>query len=477
MSGISVQLPNMGWKPRPDQMKLWTALSAGCKRVDEVAHRRWGKDDVSLHWTAVSAHTRVGNYWHMLPEAAQARKAIWDAVNPRTGKRRIDEAFPAVLRAATREQEMFIRFKNGSTWQVLGSDNYDSLVGSPPIGCVFSEWGLARPAAWEYIRPILRENGGWAAFIWTPRGRNHATRAFEARAKDVWDPIRNPLGWFCEKMPATSTPVFSPEDLKKELQEYIDEAGSVEEGTAKFNQEYLVDFDAAVPGAYFASELRKAEQDGRFVTGLYNPRLPVFTSWDLGIDDYTSIWFYQKPFKRFNFIDFFECSGLGFDQIKAYGFDQIDLEREDRWRRHYTYIQHQLPHDVRVRELGAGGRTRRQSLNALGFRNIRAGVAQDPEERINASRRLIAVSWFDTDRTQAGIDHLRQYRKRWNAQLGVYVGPLHNEHSHAADSYGEAAVNSGLRIEKIDPASPNPPPTDRWFRNYRRPTAPGWKVA
>jgi hypothetical protein len=36
----------------------------------------------------------VGTYWHMLPEASQARKAIWDAVNPHTGKRRIDEAFP-----------------------------------------------------------------------------------------------------------------------------------------------------------------------------------------------------------------------------------------------------------------------------------------------------------------------------------------------------------------------------------------------
>jgi phage terminase large subunit len=58
------------------------------------------------------------SYWHCLPEYAQARKALWTAVNPHTGKRRIDEAFPHDLRDSTNDNEMFIRFKNGSTWQV-----------------------------------------------------------------------------------------------------------------------------------------------------------------------------------------------------------------------------------------------------------------------------------------------------------------------------------------------------------------------
>jgi phage terminase large subunit len=74
---------------------------------------------------------------------------------------------------------MMIRFKSGSTWQVIGSDNYDALVGTPPIGVVFSEWALSSPQAWSLIRPILAENGGWAMFITTPRGRNHAHRMHE----------------------------------------------------------------------------------------------------------------------------------------------------------------------------------------------------------------------------------------------------------------------------------------------------------
>jgi hypothetical protein len=78
----------------------------------------------------------------------QARKAIWEAVNPHTGRKRIDEAFPKALRARTDSQSMTIEFKSGSIWRVVGSDNPSSLVGAPPAGIVFSEWALANPSAW-----------------------------------------------------------------------------------------------------------------------------------------------------------------------------------------------------------------------------------------------------------------------------------------------------------------------------------------
>src|SRR5580765_7837625 len=122
-----ISLPN-NWQPRPYQANLWRYLEQGGKRAVAIWHRRAGKDDVALHWTAVAAHQRTGSYWHMLPEASQARKAIFDSINPHSGKRRIDEAFPRELRELTRENEMFIKFKSGSTWQLVGSDNYNSLV-------------------------------------------------------------------------------------------------------------------------------------------------------------------------------------------------------------------------------------------------------------------------------------------------------------------------------------------------------------
>lgn len=440
-------------------MAMWSYLENGGLRCDVAAHRRFGKDDISLHFTATAAHQRIGSYWHMLPEAAQARKAIWDAINPRTGLRRIDEAFPKALRASTREQDMMIRFKNGSTWQVLGSDNYNSYVGSPPIGVVFSEWSLAKPDAFTYIRPILLENKGWAIFIWTPRGKNHATRAFESREQDPT--------WFTARIPATITEVFTKEELEKERLELIAELGSEQEGQSKFDSEYMVSFNAAVPGSYYAHAVEQLRAAGRINDRVeYDPRYPVDTAWDLGIDDYTAIWFIQRLPTRINVIDYYETSDIGLQQIV---FEAIRPKL-------YRYGFHFLPHDVEVRELGAGGRSRRQTLHTMGVRPIRVGVAQDPEDRINAVRRMLPWCYFNLTRTRVGLEHIEQYSKKWNASLRVYTGPLHNEHSHGSDALGEYAVNAKLpsikEVEKRDN------PDDQWAKLFkkRRETQGNWKT-
>eukprot|EP01041_Mallomonas_annulata_P026743 gene26743-48153_t len=246
MTTADLAIP-LNWTPRPYQGDLWEALCGGAKRADVAAHRRWGKDEVALHWAAWAVYNRPGGYWHLLPEASQGRKAIWDAINPHTGERRIHEAFPPALKPIFHDSEMKVTFGNGATWQVLGSDNHNSLVGASVAGVVFSEWALAQPDSWGVIRPILLENDGWALFLWTPRGRNHATRAFESRQSDD--------EWFTLKAPATATEVFTPDQLARERREMIAELGSEEEGHARFASEYLVDFDAAAPGAYYASVL------------------------------------------------------------------------------------------------------------------------------------------------------------------------------------------------------------------------------
>ncbi len=420
--GRRIILPS-GWSPRPYQQALWSYLRGGGLRADVAAHRRWGKDEVALHWTAIAAWQKPGVYWHLLPDASQGRKAIWDAVNPHTGKRRIDEAFPLELRAATRDAEMQIRLINGSVWQICGSDNYDRLVGAPPVGVVFSEWALAKPDCWTYLRPILAENGGWALFLWTPRGRNHATRAFEARADDP--------NWFTLKSPATETDVFTPEQLARERAELISETGSESEGQARFETEYMVAFDAAAPGAYFGEGLRQAEAEGRICRVPHDPGLKVDTAWDLGIDDYTAIWFFQQTGREVRAIDYFEVSGEGLQSIVRMALAQ----------KPYVFGRHYLPHDVMVRELGAGGRSRFETLSGLGVRPIEVGVAADPEERINASRLMIPVTWFDANACAPGLERLRSYRKRWVAATASFSGPLHDKASHGADAFGEYAVN------------------------------------
>lgn len=411
-----------GWNPRLYQVDLWQALLGGAKRADVVAHRRWGKDEVALHWAAWAAQERVGGYWHLLPEAAQGRRAIWDAVNPHSGRRRIEEAFAPSMNPVFKEAEMQVELGNGSTWQVLGSDNYNSLVGTSVAGVVMSEWALATPEAWAHIRPILLENDGWALFLWTPRGRNHAARAFESRREDP--------AWFCLKSPATDTDVFTPEELERERRELIAELGSVEEGEARFASEYLVDFDAAAPGTYYASLLAGAERAGRVGRVPVDPALRVDTAWDLGIDDYTAIWFFQQAGREVRVVDYFETSGEGLEAVVRRAIGE----------RPYLWGTHHLPHDVMVREL-ATGRSRYDTLGSMGLTRINVGAPADPEERVNAARLMIPMCWFDAERCAGGLERLRAYRKRWNRATRSYGGPLHDQASHGADAFGEFALN------------------------------------
>lgn len=226
------------------QQKVVEAYKAGIRRFFLAWHRRAGKDVFGLDFARERMQERVGNYWHCFPFHVQARRAIWKGIDARTGERFIDRAFYNRVKAKDNETEMSITMPNGSTWQMLGSDNYDRAVGANPCGLMFSEWALCDPAAWEYFRPILVENKGWAAFITTFRGRNHAYRMYES--------LQHAEGWYVDLKTIHDThrhdgsPIVSKEDVDKEIAEGMDPA------LAK--QEFYCDPDAASAGAIFARQ-------------------------------------------------------------------------------------------------------------------------------------------------------------------------------------------------------------------------------
>jgi hypothetical protein len=214
MADLDVDLPN-DWEPRQYQQPVIDYLERGGRRAVSVWHRRAGKDAAALNWTASAAHQRVGNYWHLFPEQNQARKALWQGVD-KQGRRIIDQAFPREIRRRTSENEMLIEFMNGSTWQLVGSDRYDSLVGSNPVGVVFSEYALAKPQAWGFLRSILVENGGWVWFISTPRGRNHLWQEYQSALRDDDS--------FADTLTVEDTGVLTPEDIQRERDSGMSEA-------------------------------------------------------------------------------------------------------------------------------------------------------------------------------------------------------------------------------------------------------------
>lgn len=128
---------------------------------------------------------RVGTYYYFFPTYNQGRKVLWDGMDkdgfPYMGH------FPEPLIANRNEQEMRIELTNGSAFQIIGCDNIDNIVGTNPVGVVFSEYPLGRAEAWDFIRPILAENGGWAIFDYTPRGMNHGWKLLQqAKREESW---------------------------------------------------------------------------------------------------------------------------------------------------------------------------------------------------------------------------------------------------------------------------------------------------
>lgn len=398
----------------------------GGKRASLAWHRRAGKDDLCLHFAAIAAHERIGNIWHMLPEAAQARKAIWLAVNPKTGKRRIDEAFPVELRASTNDQEMMIRFRNGSTWQLCGSDNYDSLIGSSPMGIVFSEYAVANPAAWAYLRPILLENGGWALFISTPRGKNHFHLLHERTARDP--------GWFRESLTNDETSVFTPEQLEAELRELQREHGD-SFGKSLWLQEYFVSFDAAIPGSIFGEWLDRAQKQGRIGVVPHDSAVLTHTAWDLGRTDSTAIWFYQHVGAEIHIIDYHESN---LKDVPFYG----DLLRKKTKDRGFMYGTHWLPHDARARTLAAGGKSIQQQMIDQNVGRIVIAKRLDHVDGIQAARATFPHCWFDANHCSDGVEVLRHYHYEWDEEARVFRSmPAHDWASHGASAFRTLALS------------------------------------
>jgi len=433
------------FQPRSYQWPLLSYLrdgmAAGGQRAALVWHRRAGKDLTALNWTIPSAFTRVGIYYHLLPTYNQGRKIIWDG-RDRDGNGFLDY-WPADKVANANATEMKLNLTNGSLWQVVGSDDVDRIVGTNPVGCVFSEYSLHNPNSWEYLRPILRENGGWALFLFTPRGRNHAYDLYQMAT-------RNP-GWHTEILTVDDTNVVTPEEIQAER-----DAGMGEE---MIQQEFYCSFQAPLSGSYWGALMDKARKEGRICPVPYDPALATHTFWDLGVDDYTAIWFVQFAGLELHVVDYYEMSGEG---LATYA-----RVLEERARKYdLIYGQHWAPHDIEARELGLG-QSRRQTAKELGidFNVVKISAFRSPgrffvQEGIESVRNLLNRCWFDEDRCRLGISRLENYRKAWQEKHHCFAPtPLHDENSHGADAFRTLAMALKLGAGKV-----SRPTLDRYER-------------
>lgn len=254
---------------RQHQQDALNAFDAGKRRQMDIWHRRAGKDFFGMQLARREMIRNPATYWHLFPKHAQARRAIWTGRDVRLGGKFIDLAFGDLYSKKPNETDMYIEMDNGASWQLLGSDNYDRHVGANPLGVVFSEWALCNPKAWGFIRPILRENGGWAVFITTYRGRNHAYQMVKQ--------LQGNENWYVDIKTVDDTfrndgePIMSPADIQEERDEGMSES--------MIRQEYYCDPVAVIEGAVYGAPVIYLEKIGAICNLAYDPMRPVWCIW------------------------------------------------------------------------------------------------------------------------------------------------------------------------------------------------------
>ena len=405
-----------GMKFRPYQKPVVRYFDQGGKRASLIWHRRSGKDRTMLNVICRQAMKRVGLYWHALPTHKQARKVVWDNLT-KDGVRLMDATFPAGMRHSTNETEMKITLKNGSVVQLVGADNFDSLIGANPVGIVFSEYAVTHPRAWDLMRPIIVENDGWAAFVTTPRGYNGAFKVHEAMKA-------NP-DCYTSLLTIKDTGVMSDEQVQEEIRQGMPEELA--------RQEFYCDFSAANVGAILGRYVEEADKSGRLTLDPVwdMDGAPIVVTSDIGFRDTAAWWFWQVQPGGFALVDYDEDNGMDAEEW-------IERLRQKPWKLDKIY----LPHDARAKTFQSRHSVVEQFLSS-GIAPVKIAPAMKTQDKINAARSVLPRCRFDAAACAQGIIALREWSFKYDEERKTFSKePDHNFASHGADAfcYGAAML-------------------------------------
>ena len=407
------------YRPRPLQQAIHDALQAHRWGV-VVCHRRFGKSVLlvnHLQRAALTCPLPDPRFAYIAPTYSQGKLIIWDYM------KRYAAPIPHVK---INESEMRVDYPNGARLRIFGADNPDSLRGAYFDGAGFDEYGLQRPNIFaEVVRPMLTDRGGWAAFFGTPNGKNQFYDAVQY-AKTHAD-------WYFVEHKASETGIIPPDELASNRAMLTPD---------QYAQEYECSFEASVLGAVYARELRDIVEQGRITRVPYDPAIAVDTDWDFGVADATAIWFSQtiRQTGEVRLIDYYEAAGHGLDHYK-----KVLGEKP------YAYGTHWGPHDLAQRELTSGN-SRIMTARQMGLNFMLAPRVEDLKDGIHACQMLLPKCWFDAERTQLGVEALKNYRWDYNTKAQSLTSrPVHNWASHGADAFRTLAY--------------------RWYLTRKRPEA------
>lgn len=283
--------------------------------------------------------------------------------------------------------------------------------------------------AFTTVIPTLREEGtdggeDWNAELWVTWNPKRKTSAVEKRFLNTDDPLIKivELNW----RDNPKFPAKLERERKRDLEERPDQYPHVWEG------EHV----SVVEGAYFAKQLTAAKAQGRIGRVAADPLLTLKAFIDIGgtgakADNFV-IWIKQFVAREIRVLDHYEVQGQ-------------PIEAHLIWLRSRGYVPGKvtiwLPHDGDTQEK-VHDTSYRKAFEDAGYDvevvpNQGKGAAS---QRIEATRRVFPLMWFNEATTEAGRDALGWYHEKRDQERGIGLGPNHDWASHSSDAFGLGAT-------------------------------------
>ena len=413
MTNLEINIELDQFEPRAYQKSVFDAfLNKGYKKLMCIWPRRSGKDLVALQLLLRSAIKRIGIYYMIYPTYNQAKKIVWDGMT-NTGKKFLDY-IPKELIDRSNSSEMKITLRNGSLIQLVGSsDSGDRIVGSNPVGIVFSEYALSDPACYRICRPMLNANNGWSIILSTPRGHNSLFELYEI--------ARQTPDWFVSKLTLDDTHHVSRELIEHEIQ-----TGEMSRDLSL--QEYWTSFACGQSGSFYGAIVDNMRLTGKIGQVPYESHHPVSTSWDIGLDT-CAIVFVQAIGSVLRIVDYYENQNLSLDHY-------INVLKN----KPYVYNKHIAPHDMANRSYQTG----RSALDMARDLGIRFTLANNVSilDGIEATRAMLSKTYIDEIACKQLIKCIENYRQEYDEKKNTYTGKhVHDQYSHGADALRMLAVS------------------------------------
>lgn len=372
-----------------------------CKKFSVlISSRQIGKTELAVAELVYRALEKKADYGFVAPYSIQCRKIFWSRLKK--------ILTPLSQLVEYRETDLICTLPNGSRIFAITAEN-EGCRGLTLAGLVVDEFDSVRTDVWtNAILPTLASHPDhFIIFIGTLSSSGKLIKLFIDRKDDP--------DWYCHMVNAVQSGVFSDEQLAR---------FKLEMGDAAFAREFMCDPSPPVENSVLGIQISQVSEDGRIKDFPINPMSEIYTSWDLGFRDHTSIWCFQLVGNYINLIGYHEYAGISLTEI---------CHRLKEIYRHFGTAV--LPHDGANTDFTMGV-TRKDTIEEMLGCYAEVLPKINPAEGLNFTRLNIPRCVFHKDKCIKGIQRLKDARYVIDQKTQTIADRVvHDDNSHCLDSF------------------------------------------